>query len=542
MKAFPRETGSMKIAPAACWPVCPPDDDPGFHSLVAYLIHCGVDVAFGPDDSLPTELPDDLGRVKCILLMSRDLERHRARLKDFLGFNARVDGPMLDADFFSVEMKQTAKLLLHRNRRTWLMVFDSRTAFNDHHRRKENPLILGADLEPDDPRMGQRMLARSDAELHARFIEGLLTYTRTDWGDIPLGVGKALLEAHELTGARRLLAKAIRTCARLLAHEPTFWSVHNVTPFYAFAKLFAITGDRRLLDIMPKHIARAFASEAFRKNGPDAPRVFLQSDGFMSRATRDALDPETGGAGTYSDLAMTNYMPLMAAGRVLGRAREFADRILPCALEFDRHLLDEKTGLYHQGTMGKRYGHPGITGQGSHWVIFGLAHLLEDAPRDHPLYPRVLEQFRRACEAVCRCQDQEGAWHHILNMPFTPFARIYTASFTHALLRGVRLGLLDDPFRENGLRGWRALKKRLFRHTVLGQDGGTPNAKRFEFYLMQPLTLTYQSQPHCKIFWAAHALHEVLRLPRAGPPQPWSGAPRQKISTCPPTLAPLGRS
>lgn len=502
---------SANIEMASCWPVCPNENTTAYHDIVGYLIYCGIDIAFGPNDTLPTQLPKKIESCQCILIMSHDLERHLNQLTEFHGFNTEIKTSR-DSQVFKQTSCHINKIFLHKNKLTWLVILDCKLAEGPLlTNRIENPLITGTKLRVNDSRMSQRMLKRSDVSIHKKLIEGLMSYERTDWGDIPLGVCKAILEAFSITRDTKLLEKAISICDKLLKHEPSRWSVHNVTPFYAFSKLYNITGDKRLLNIMHKHLYAAFNSEAFRKYSIHKSYSFFQSDGFMTGHTRDHLEHNTCGAGMYADLVMTNYMPLMAAGHTLGRANEFADKIFPCLLELKKHILDKKTGLYHQSKMGISNKFPGITGHGSHWVLFGLVHILEDAPKDHPLFPKILRQFQQGCQAICQYQDSDGSWHHIATMPFTPFSRIYTPSLSHTILRGVRLGFLDHSFLENGIKGWMATKRHHFRYTTLGQGGGTPCSKRFEFYLMQNLLTGYSSTPNCKVFWTAHALHEILQ-------------------------------
>jgi len=138
-------------------------------------------------------------------------------------------------------------------------------------------------------------------------------------------------------------------------------------------------------------------------------------------------------------------------------------------------------------------------------------HLVELWPKDHAAYGEVLGMFQDACHAAARVQDPDtGGFHHILDLPQTPYARIYTPALAYVFLRGVRLGFLPEEFRERGRSAWNAVKQHVFQGGNFGGDTGTPQSKRLEFYLLQPMTYDFQIV-RSRSFWQAHAANEILR-------------------------------
>jgi rhamnogalacturonyl hydrolase YesR len=121
--------------------------------------------------------------------------------------------------------------------------------------------------------------------------------------------------------------------------------------------------------------------------------------------------------------------------------------------------------------------------------------------------------LREACDAAARVQDpRTGEFHHILDIPQTPYGRIYTPALAYVFLRGARLGYLPGEFVERGQMAWSAVKRHVFQGGSFGADGGAPQSKRLEFYLMQPMTYDFRAV-RSRCFWQLHAANEIMRLP-----------------------------
>ena len=124
-------------------------------------------------------------------------------------------------------------------------------------------------------------------------------------------------------------------------------------------------------------------------------------------------------------------------------------------------------------------------GHGTGWSLFGLAQILDVFPKEHPEYNDLVEVFRELCIAAANVQDEDGSFHAILNMPSTLFCIHYVCWLGYAFLHGVRMGYLDESFRERGLKAWNALKARTFRGGVITSAAGTGVSRRLEYYLQR---------------------------------------------------------
>ena len=93
-------------------------------------------------------------------------------------------------------------------------------------------------------------------------------------------------------------------------------------------------------------------------------------------------------------------------------------------------------------------------GRGMGWYAAALVDVLDFMPRDHPDYAAVAEIFSHVVEGICRWQDpKSGVWYQLLQYDDSFVSakghRNYleasaSCMFTYALLKGMRLGLLDS--------------------------------------------------------------------------------------------------
>jgi len=188
------------VPPAECWVVEPPDPPPGFYDLVGYLLNAGVDVAFGPGDVLPTDLPEGCDGVRCVVVCTEDLHRLRTHLRGFRGLDPDSELP--------IELDSHGTMFLHENDSTWLALWTETGRLTP--KRIENPLIVAADLTVDSPRLRDRLSSRPDAQVHRQLVEALLTTERYEWSDIGFGTLWSLVGASEATGNGEYLRAAER--------------------------------------------------------------------------------------------------------------------------------------------------------------------------------------------------------------------------------------------------------------------------------------------------------------------------------------------
>jgi rhamnogalacturonyl hydrolase YesR len=112
---------------------------------------------------------------------------------------------------------------------------------------------------------------------------------------------------------------------------------------------------------------------------------------------------------------------------------------------FKQHLFMEDIKLMAHVYDFKRDMNTGIPwGRGNGWTIFSLTELLLVLPKDHPKRNFLLNFFRTLAAGYLSCQDADGMWHQVLNMPSSYQETSCTAMFICAFSRGIRQGWFED--------------------------------------------------------------------------------------------------
>ena len=109
---------------------------------------------------------------------------------------------------------------------------------------------------------------------------------------------------------------------------------------------------------------------------------------------------------------------------------------------------------------------PSAWGRGNGFPALGLALCLSAFPGDHPGRPELARHLRAHLAALLPHQDYTGCWHQVIDHPESYRELTATCMITFAMLRGVRLGILDaSKYRPPIERAWRAIQTRI------GRDG-----------------------------------------------------------------------
>jgi len=130
---------------------------------------------------------------------------------------------------------------------------------------------------------------------------------------------------------------------------------------------------------------------------------------------------------------------------------------------FKKYLFMEDKKLMAHVFDFRRNMNTGIPwGRGNGWTIFSLTEILMVLPEDHPKRGFLLGFFRTLAEGYLACQDDNGMWHQVLDMPSSYIESSCTAMFICAFSRGIRLGWFDcevNPYRIAAEKAWKALEK-----------------------------------------------------------------------------------
>ncbi|MBM6991854.1 MAG: glycoside hydrolase family 88 protein [Prevotella sp.] len=186
----------------------------------------------------------------------------------------------------------------------------------------------------------------------------------------------------------------------------------------------------------------------------------------------------------------------------------------------DKRTFDAKTGLWKHAwdETHTAFWADKETGQSQHtwgralgWYTMAMIEVLDVLPQDYARRAEVIDLFRKAMTAVVKYQDKEtGVWYDVLdvNDPRNYLESTCSSMFAYCLLKGARLGYLDDSFKAAGIKAYNGILKQFIRVNAdktisltrccsvsgLGPAPGpyvkTPNFKRdgsFDYYMSEPI-------------------------------------------------------
>ncbi len=154
---------------------------------------------------------------------------------------------------------------------------------------------------------------------------------------------------------------------------------------------------------------------------------------------------------------------------------------------------DETTGL-SQHTWARALG----------WFSMAMVEVLDVLPEDYARRADIEELFRKVMRSVVRYQDEEsGVWFDVMDVddPRNYLEATASSMFTYCLLKGHRLGYLDDSFLEAGIKGYRGIVSEFIKTngdgtisltkccevSGLGPDSNRRRDGSFEYYISEPV-------------------------------------------------------
>lgn len=212
----------------------------------------------------------------------------------------------------------------------------------------------------------------------------------------------------------------------------------------------------------------------------DKQLLRTQENGF-THCTSDHLNEEQLWVDT---LFMSGLFHARAA--LLLNKPQYMDDVTYQFLLHIKYLIDRRSGLWMHGWSffeRNNYG-AALWGRGNGWAAAGSIDFLEVAPGQAVSTRFIREAFIRQARAAVCYQHNNGMWSTLLDHPESYQETSGTAGLTYALLKGVRLGLLDEECREAGWLGIRALLARINEQGEVAEvSAGTSVGRDLQHYL-----------------------------------------------------------
>ena len=152
-----------------------------------------------------------------------------------------------------------------------------------------------------------------------------------------------------------------------------------------------------------------------------------------------------------------------------------------------KYLYDKKTGLFYHGwTFNTRDNFGGVFWcRGNSWFTAGILEYLEmfKGSLDAGVREFIVNTYKSKVRALKKLQSQSGLWHTVLDDPASYEEVSGSAAITAGILKGIKLGILDDSYLDCAWKGVRAVMNNIDEEgTVLNVSGGTGMGADREHY------------------------------------------------------------
>lgn len=152
-----------------------------------------------------------------------------------------------------------------------------------------------------------------------------------------------------------------------------------------------------------------------------------------------------------------------------------------------KYLYDKKTGLFYHGwTFNTRDNFGGVFWcRGNSWFTAGILEYLEmfKGSLDAGVREFIVNTYKSQVRTLKKLQSQSGLWHTVLDDPASYEEVSGSAAITAGILKGIKLGILDDSYLDCAWKGIRAVMNNIDEEgTVLNVSGGTGMGADREHY------------------------------------------------------------
>lgn len=152
-----------------------------------------------------------------------------------------------------------------------------------------------------------------------------------------------------------------------------------------------------------------------------------------------------------------------------------------------KYLYDKKTGLFYHGwTFNTRDNFGGVFWcRGNSWFTAGILEYLEmfKGSLDAGVREFIVNTYKSQVRTLKKLQSQSGLWHTVLDDPASYEEVSGSAAITAGILKGIKLGILDDSYLDCAWKGVQAVMNNIDEEgTVLNVSGGTGMGADREHY------------------------------------------------------------
>ncbi len=333
-------------------------------------------------------------------------------------------------------------------------------------------------MQTDYLEISQRVLGKLQHNRGTGDIHDHLTLDTWEW---PQGVAVyAMYKLYKATGNKQTLEDMRAWYARHLAKGLPSKNVNTMAPMLGMTLLYKETGDETYRPIIEEWSQWVMTQ---------MPRT---QEGGLQHITSDDVNEQQ----LWDDTLYMTCLFLYQAGDALGREDMKQEAEYQFLLHI-KYLHSPKTGLWYHGYcfQGRHHFGQAYWGRGNSWFTACAVDFAEWIP-DGPVRRLILNTWQEQCKALLSVQDPEsGLWHTLLDQPDSYLETSASAAIAYGLLKGSRLGLLDEDCRAAGEKALQGVIAQVAEDgTVQGVSYGTPMGWTQDFYRTIPIQPTAYGQ------------------------------------------------
>lgn len=179
----------------------------------------------------------------------------------------------------------------------------------------------------------------------------------------------------------------------------------------------------------------------------------------------------------WIDTLFMTVLFLNRMGQKYGK-QEWIDESIKQVLMHIKYLYDTHTGLFFHGWSFNRMDNFGgvFWCRGNSWFTLGILDYLDmfKGTLNQGVKTFILDTYKAQVRALRNLQGEDGLWHTVLDDSTSYEETSGSAAITAGILKGIRMGILDDSYLPCAKKAIRAILKNIDTDgTVLKVSGGT---------------------------------------------------------------------
>ena len=167
-----------------------------------------------------------------------------------------------------------------------------------------------------------------------------------------------------------------------------------------------------------------------------------------------------------------------------------------------KHAWDSKHGMFWADKETGRSKHTWARALG--WFTMAQIEILDYLPQDYARRSEVIDMLNRTLKSCIDYQDKaSGVWYDVMDVkdPRNYLEATASCMFAYCMLKGARLGYLDESFREAGIKAYKGIINNFIKvnpdKTIsltrccsvsgLGPEKSPHRDGTFEYYMSEPI-------------------------------------------------------